>query len=885
MFEQHRLSKKWLVIVGLLVFLVALRLGEFYLAWNTGDRDGEITSPLLVFSFSVLYIGSIIGFIILAASRSISFNVAVFHKLSDNTVIALLGLLLILGNLFIFEEYIFGNKCLIFLDDRGSDSALLTLLTTYFFTNAHPFGDFWMHESVFGNSVFTFPMLANIFDPFLHLVFFNATVADVAHRMVYYAMLQSTAAGMGLYGFLRRSGRSSTSAIIGAICYAFCGAFTASATWVPVLLLPLLTGLALILWTLKLWQQTHRWYMFTLAAAYFVVSTQAIVTLYQLAVFFMFYLVYEHLASGGAFAPSGLQRVLKRGFKAALAGGIGVLATGIVLFPHLYYMFFENYRFLHDTSSLFRLRAIAVWLRFFSNDLVGTANNLWSEGYYFSNYFEMPFLYSGIIFIFILPLWYLLYGWQLRNRRIMLTLSLLLLPFIIAMGWPKWRSYLFYGGKFTYFRWATVFVVTAIVIAGTHMLDMLFAEMSCMRKRIISFFAAIILVAGLGWTYVSFSQNEWDIFDSTILFFVVGCLMAYCFLLSLPSFPIQKMLLIATVFIELAWQGHHTVTYQRNPLRHATVLNNGYATSNLYAYPPMLKAISYVKQREGNQFFRLSKTRDTFPSLLTNDNSALCQSYYGTKGYTTFNNRFTIAFFLNRKITNSFLGLDLQDRYFLDALVGVKYYLKRGTLEMPTWAKFLTNFDDVEVFSNPQALPFGIVYPQYIWQEKLDEFEADEPLKDAVFLSTAVVTKSPLAEKLLRDSRVELMTTELASLLDDTHIRTSIHDRQRTAMLVTTLSNDLIAGTIDVEHPGLLFFAIPFDPGWHIVIDGKETPTLLVNVGFLGAVIAPGQHAISLSYRPPYYRIGKIISGVVCIFIILAVSVFRKPMRGWMRFA
>jgi uncharacterized membrane protein YfhO len=95
---------------------------------------------------------------------------------------------------------------------------------------------------------------------------------------------------------------------------------------------------------------------------------------------------------------------------------------------------------------------------------------------------------------------------------------------------------------------------------------------------------------------------------------------------------------------------------------------------------------------------------------------------------------------------------------------------------------------------------------------------------------------------------------------------------RQNALLLETFRPDLIRGHITLDRSRLLVFSIPFDRGWQVSVDGRPAALLKVNVGFMGVMMSPGRHAVSLQYRPPLLLPGLALSGgglLICLALIV----------------
>lgn len=94
---------------------------------------------------------------------------------------------------------------------------------------------------------------------------------------------------------------------------------------------------------------------------------------------------------------------------------------------------------------------------------------------------------------------------------------------------------------------------------------------------------------------------------------------------------------------------------------------------------------------------------------------------------------------------------------------------------------------------------------------------------------------------------------------------------------ITAHSNTKITGTINVKknHQDLMT-TIPYSKGWHISVDGKQVQTRKVLGTFLAAKISKGHHKVVISYHPPFFILGLLISGISIGGTLLYKLVWRQ---------
>ena len=88
------------------------------------------------------------------------------------------------------------------------------------------------------------------------------------------------------------------------------------------------------------------------------------------------------------------------------------------------------------------------------------------------------------------------------------------------------------------------------------------------------------------------------------------------------------------------------------------------------------------------------------------------------------------------------------------------------------------------------------------------------------------------------------------------------------AMVITRWNESKIEGEVDLSHNGILVMQIPVATGWKALIDNQPVKIEAVNGGLIGFPIKQGKHKVVVSYKPPFFIIGAIISAGCWIAIL-----------------
>ena len=73
---------------------------------------------------------------------------------------------------------------------------------------------------------------------------------------------------------------------------------------------------------------------------------------------------------------------------------------------------------------------------------------------------------------------------------------------------------------------------------------------------------------------------------------------------------------------------------------------------------------------------------------------------------------------------------------------------------------------------------------------------------------------------------------------------------------------------ICVSESKIMYASIPYDDGWQVYVDGKETKMLLIDGGLIGIPLEKGAHNIELVYKLQFMQLGLGMS-LLCLLVLL----------------
>lgn len=104
----------------------------------------------------------------------------------------------------------------------------------------------------------------------------------------------------------------------------------------------------------------------------------------------------------------------------------------------------------------------------------------------------------------------------------------------------------------------------------------------------------------------------------------------------------------------------------------------------------------------------------------------------------------------------------------------------------------------------------------------------------------------------------------------------TILDRPST---IEKLTDSHLRGTFTSEVGQNLLFTIPYDDGWTLTVDGKETELKKVLDVFMAADVEPGEHVYEMKFMPSGLKIGALAAGASLLLIIIYVLLDRRQRR------
>lgn len=762
-------------------------------------------------------------------------------RLSGKQFSLLLTITLILIAGYVLRDFLLFEKLYLF-PDTGGDSYLqfypwLVMVSDYLYSHGLPT---WSFKVGLGQNIFP----ADLNNPFrLVLILLGREYLHLA--IAYVELVKFVLAGWLFYKVGRLQGLEPLAAGMGAVLFANTGYLILGSSWHGHSAL-VVFGIFYVFAFEKLFVEKV-WVYFPIAV--FLILSRSPFYLYFLSLFLSIYaMVRLHTDRDTDWRFSALVLTL------ALFGGLGIvlsawftlsdvhrilasprLSGGVGLFDLL------------SASTAFQLvssgELLTTVYRSFSTDLMGTGDQF--KGWY--NYLEAPNFYAGVISLLILPQLFFVKP----DRRTIFLLIVVVVLLVLLFPFFRYSLYLFSGN---YYKGGLSFVFGfGLVLSSALVYSEILKGKQLNQLGLLMTAAALLTVLFFPFENVEERVNN-------LRFLVAAFIVLYTILLSVGRrYPTAKYWLLVVIIAEAGWFSSITVN-DRYPLTLAEFdSKGGYKDGSA-------SAVQRLKEQD-DTIFRVEKFYNSVTGSL---NEGQFQDYFATSSYHQFNHPAYIRFYTTmghlgypvNEVSTRWVG-PVSGRPFLQSLLGVKYLLHDTELTEAkySYASELTKVEGEPItYLNNLWLPLAFVYDRSINIENFFELSAE--CQDSLLL-VAYISES---------AETESNGRPLSHCPDSEFVKRAIEKKRLGALEITEFNEAALEGEIKLNDPGVLFFSIPYDVGWYLEVDGKERELMMINFGFLGVKLEPGEHHVALRYEPPSFVWGFILSASAFILLVLAAS-------------
>ena len=737
--------------------------------------------------------------------------------------------------MFVFREYIFGNRILAFYD-IGSDTAEQYLSLYAMLIRKLQTGDLtlWGANNGFGINL----NMLNMTNPALMIVYLLGAVIGterMPYLMVWIYMAEILCAGICCYLYLSVFRLDERAKAMASYMYCFSGFIMVWGQHYQFAIVPSLLVLEM-LFVERCIRCPRKWKSLTIMTAFLVFNSMYIA--YMCLIFCGFYVCVRVLIRHLRSFPSYFFRV----FHLAWVMGLGVGIGFITLLPAVAAILSVSSRLATQDSLSYRLFGIqypsvyysTLVSRFFGTTFKGISDY---RGHF--NYYEDPCLFFSILFALLLVQYVFLIpsiservagmaaeaGKRYRVNKIkLIVIQYVLLVFVGAcVSWPGTGT--IFNGFTTFFsRYMFICMPYFALIASYTLTEII-------RNRKVNYIAlAIGLAVTVRFCLVYYIDPGMPNPKYAALAHLICCvLMALVLVLfSLDSLDFLRRYLIIALCVFLA--ADVSVDAFSNFHGRDTVLKGGKYFEELYD-TDTANALRWIREND-SQWYRVEKT---YGATMATD--SMVQDYHPISAYNSTQNA-NIQNYINM-YWDDVLYMDINHYLYVlgsadtdqSGLCGIKYVLSRNSEAVLPGTEQVFSSGDVYVYRFTDVNNICSYYP---YSEVSKTFgKASDGFTDTVTVNFE--EKDPKAKLIVLDGG----------------------------------KDDRITANVTVIQQGVLFFAIPFENGWSVYVDGEKKAMRKANEGFIGVDLEAGTHEITLKYLCPGLVKGMIITIFSIILLIL----------------
>lgn len=194
---------------------------------------------------------------------------------------------------------------------------------------------------------------------------------------------------------------------------------------------------------------------------------------------------------------------------------------------------------------------------------------------------------------------------------------------------------------------------------------------------------------------------------------------------------------------------------------------------------------------------------------------------------------------------------------------------------MPGFA-YYGNLNGFDVWENMYYIPMGFSYDYYIPRSEYDNLS--QATREKLMLRAVVIEDlfvsdwGPYLEHLPEEDRTFTEVSYIGDCLD----------RSSTSCEYFSYVKNGFEAMTSGDKERIMFFSVPYEPGWRAQVNGQDVPIYRANVGFMAVKVPAGEDvSIRFTYRTPglFAGIGMtgFSSGILIAYMILVQKIKKRP--------
>lgn len=211
------------------------------------------------------------------------------------------------------------------------------------------------------------------------------------------------------------------------------------------------------------------------------------------------------------------------------------------------------------------------------------------------------------------------------------------------------------------------------------------------------------------------------------------------------------------------------------------------------------------------------------------------------------------------------------------ALLSARYYIE-NTLVKPSETleekgglvgyDEYTETDGYRIYENSNYIPMGFTFDSFIRDDEYSSMKKGE-MTDRLLVKDIILTEEQCA-KYGKYMQEDQHAQEQA--MSDQDFARYCEERAESACKEFRFTLSGFTAEADLPEENLVFFSVPYDPGFTAAVDGAEVPIEKVDGGLMAIPVPAGKHSIEMKYLPVGIKGCTVVSAAaVLAFIFLTV--------------
>ena len=224
----------------------------------------------------------------------------------------------------------------------------------------------------------------------------------------------------------------------------------------------------------------------------------------------------------------------------------------------------------------------------------------------------------------------------------------------------------------------------------------------------------------------------------------------------------------------------------------------------------------------------------------------------------------------------------LSVKYLLNRESGKDFVDDNGDTLMAGY-KYVKTSGGYYVYENENYVPYGFSYNYYMSESFCEDYTEESRSRlmlKAMLLNDAQIAKYSSYMKNLEDLGSEdFFESDTTMSLSDSAMAIDSKNLAETSCYSFETDNLGFTAKVVRDEKALVFFSVPYDKGWSATVNGKAVDIEKVNVGFMAVPVDAGNSTIRFNYETPLLDLGiKVTIGAVAVFLIyfIAATIFVK---------